>query len=48
MMRLTIIALALVLAACDGAETDDGPGAEHCEPCAGEPLPECVDYCTPH
>lgn len=47
MSRLSVLlALCALLAACDGTETDDGPDAEHCEPCVGEPLPECRDYCS--
>lgn len=48
MMRplLLFLALLAILAACDGTETDD-PDADRCEPCVGEPLPECVDFCAP-
>jgi hypothetical protein len=46
----TIVAFVFALGACDSDTDedpiDDGPGAEHCEPCAPEPLPECTDYCS--
>lgn len=46
-MRILFAVFLLALAACDGTESDDGPDADHCDPCAGEPLPECADYCAP-